>query len=179
MTTSKQIAANRRNAKKSTGPKTEEGKAISSRNAMRHGIFGTDMAHGGEDPEAFDALVEALREDLKPVGALEHSLVDQIAIAFWRNKRLAKAERDVLNHKLEEPQLKYESDLDGMPFSSPVKTIPVDIGTIDISKRMLFGRYQIMITNEIKRNLDMFYNARERRIESLPVIIEGDNSDLS
>lgn len=179
MATPKQIAANRRNAKKSTGPKTGQGKATSSRNAMKHGILGTDMAHGGEDPAAFDALVEALREDLEPVGALEHGLVDQIAIAFWRNKRLAKAERDVLNHKREEPTIKYESILDNTPLHTTIKTIPVDIGTIDINKRMLFGRYQVMITNEIKRNLDMFYSARERRIESLQGVAEEIDTDLN
>ena len=53
MATKKQIAANRKNAKKSTGPKTAKGKARSSRNALKHGLLSRQVVLADEDGEAF------------------------------------------------------------------------------------------------------------------------------
>ena len=50
MATEKQIQANRNNAKKSTGPRTEQGKAASSQNALKHGLLARDAVLPGEDP---------------------------------------------------------------------------------------------------------------------------------
>lgn len=96
------VAANRRNAALSTGPRTEGGKASSSRNATTHGILAAAPIVAGErkaDLEAFDA---ALRGDLRPVGAVETLLVDRIVTCAWRARRGARAERDVLERELRE-----------------------------------------------------------------------------
>lgn len=181
MTSARQRAANRRNAQKSTGPRTDAGKAVSAQNARKHGIFGADIAHGGEDPAAFDALVEALRGDLKPVGPLEEGLVDQLAVAFWRNKRLVQAERDRLNHKPEESystRRMVETDSPfgqfgaGLGFEYQTEEVVAEVGAAPIAVRLLFGRYQVMITNEIKRTLDMFYAAQERRLNALEAVAQ-------
>ena len=71
----KKLEANRRNAKKSTGPKTKLGKSWSRLNASKHGILSSALlikeGQGAEDPAEFDALMNALEKDLVPVGALE------------------------------------------------------------------------------------------------------------
>jgi hypothetical protein len=86
------LAANRQNAQHSTGPKTEAGKAQSRRNALKHGIHAANMFVYGENPSEYQELLDALREDLAPQGALEELLVEKIAICVWRGKRVLRCE---------------------------------------------------------------------------------------
>lgn len=85
-------ASNRRNAARSTGPKSAEGKSSSSRNALRHGILGSGLLLGDEDPAEYDTLFQSLVQDLRPQGALELIHVERIATAIWRQRRLIRAE---------------------------------------------------------------------------------------
>ena len=95
MTSDKQIEANRRNARKSTGPRTQEGKARVGNNAVKHGLLSHDVLVPGEDREALRELSERLREELEPVGELEDMLVDRIVAAHWRLRRLGRVEADI------------------------------------------------------------------------------------
>ncbi|MEM9355840.1 MAG: hypothetical protein AAGB04_06485 [Pseudomonadota bacterium] len=92
MSTLAQIDANRRNATLSTGPTTREGKLTSSRNAIRHGLFTSRLLLDDEDPAELDELMSDLATSLSPVGPVEHALVERIAIAMWRQRRLVAAE---------------------------------------------------------------------------------------
>ena len=96
MATEKQIQANRNNAKKSTGPRTEHGKAASSQNALKHGLLARDAVLPGEDPTDYEAQIAALEADIQPEGALECELVRQLADAQWRMRRLARIESGYL-----------------------------------------------------------------------------------
>jgi hypothetical protein len=101
MASAKQIAANRRNAKHSTGPRTPAGKEITRLNALRHGLTGTAQAFlPDEDPAAFDALRARLRSELAPQSALEEGLVDQIASLLWRIARAERLEVAVLTQQV-------------------------------------------------------------------------------
>ena len=87
--------ANRRNAARSTGPKTPRGKRIVSRNALHHGILvGTivGMVHD-EKIEDFRGLFMDLVSEYEPEGRLEELLVERIATAFWKLKRALQAEQ--------------------------------------------------------------------------------------
>ncbi|MFT6773200.1 MAG: hypothetical protein ACJA1L_000909 [Paracoccaceae bacterium] len=86
MTTDKQIAANRRNAARSTGPKTEAGKAIVARNAVSHGLLSRRTLLVGESKAELTNLGKALRARLAPVGEVEALLADQIIASAWRLK---------------------------------------------------------------------------------------------
>ena len=66
MATTAQIAANRSNAAKSTGPLTKSGKARSSRNALRHGLTAEQVVISGEDPAAFETLQDDLYAHYQP-----------------------------------------------------------------------------------------------------------------
>jgi hypothetical protein len=83
MATKKQIAANRRNAKKCTGPKTPEGKAASSMNALRHGLRARTVVLPGESQEEFDKIFAGLQDLYQPQNVAEQYLVDQAVIAQW------------------------------------------------------------------------------------------------
>ncbi len=78
MTTQKQIEANRRNSRRSTGPKTRTGKAESKMNAMKHGLLAADLVVRDEDPAEFAGVLESLIDELQPQGPLEEQLVERV-----------------------------------------------------------------------------------------------------
>jgi len=89
------LAANRRNARLSTGPRTEEGKKHSSLNALKHGLLASTVliTEGGtEEAAQFAELLAALDQDLEPIGRLEEMMVEKIAVCWWRQKRALKTD---------------------------------------------------------------------------------------
>ena len=102
MASKAQIKANRENAKKSTGPRTEEGKARVSLNALKHGLLARDAVLPEEDPAEFDRQLRDLERDLRPENSLEFELVRQIADAQWRMRRLVRIETGFLSAALDE-----------------------------------------------------------------------------
>ena len=97
MASDKQVEANRRNARKSTGPKTQEGKAAVRYNAIKHGLLSQDAVLPGEDEAALQELDELLRDELQPVGELESMLVDRIVANHWRLRRLGRVEAGIFS----------------------------------------------------------------------------------
>lgn len=93
MASSRQVAANRANARKSTGPKTPAGKAVAAGNATRHAILqGGLVATRDEDAGALEALRDSFAAELAPQGPLEAALVERIVGAVWRLRRVQGAE---------------------------------------------------------------------------------------
>jgi hypothetical protein len=92
MATEKQIAANRRNAQLSTGPKSADGKQMSSRNARRGRRARRELLLAGERAAEFDSLHWMLMREYQPVGTVEGELVDSIATDFWRRWRALRLE---------------------------------------------------------------------------------------
>ncbi len=86
--TAAQLEANRRNALKSTGPKTEAGKLASSRNAIKHGVFSTTNLMPEEDPATYDAFCDRYIDEFQPDGLEEENLVEEMIAAKWRLARL-------------------------------------------------------------------------------------------
>src|SRR5215207_8732329 len=100
MTSEKKAEANRRNALKSTGPKTPEGKAAGRLNAVKHGLLSQEILLPGEDEEALRELGQILRAELRPVGELENLLVDRIIASYWRLRRLGRVEAGIFAWEL-------------------------------------------------------------------------------
>ncbi len=95
MTTEKQAAANRRNARKSTGPRTEKGKAVSKRNSVNHGLLARNAVLPGEDAGDLEVLHRRLTEQFAPVGEVELMLVDRVADLTWWLRRAARVETGI------------------------------------------------------------------------------------
>jgi len=99
----KQTKANQENAQKSpvrrggTGPKTDEGKKISSQNAVKHGLFSTSPVINSprfkENQEEYELLKEALTLELNPSGILQTHQVQKIVDCMWRYRRAINAEK--------------------------------------------------------------------------------------
>jgi hypothetical protein len=100
MTSEKQAKANRKNALKSTGPKTPEGKDAVRLNALKHGLLSQETLLPGEDEEALRTLGERLRDELQPAGELENLLVERIITSYWRLRRLGRVEAGIFAREL-------------------------------------------------------------------------------
>src|SRR5918999_1896743 len=100
MVSEKQNRANWRNALRSTGPKTPEGKDAVRLNATKHGLRSQEVLLPGEDGEALKELDENLRAELQPVGEMENLLVDGIVAAYWRLRRLRRVEVGIFSWQL-------------------------------------------------------------------------------
>src|SRR5437763_7459611 len=87
MTSYKQIEANRRNARRSTGPITQEGKLRSRRNAVRHGLTAETVIGALEDSEDYKAFEAAVIADYDAQSAVERELVLRLASLLWRIRR--------------------------------------------------------------------------------------------
>src|SRR5690242_4038461 len=96
MVSERRIEANRRNAQKSTGPRSIDGRARSSMNALRHGITGQVSILTVEDRAAHDKFVQDLIDRLQPEGAIELQFASVIAEDFWRLQRICAVENDML-----------------------------------------------------------------------------------
>jgi hypothetical protein len=101
----RRIQANRRNALRSTGPKTERGKRTVARNAVTHGILAREVVITAGDREEcleeFHDLVKQLWECYQPIGVVEESLVQTIAACWWRKARVIRAENGEIRKRLD------------------------------------------------------------------------------
>lgn len=105
MATGKQISANRKNAARSTGPKTPRGKQVVRWNSLKHGLLARevviDTGEGEENVEEFKTLLGQLEADLAPDGPLEHILVERIAVCYWRLRRVIRYETGKIRRRLD------------------------------------------------------------------------------
>lgn len=96
----KQLAANRRNATRSTGPRTPEGKARAAQNAIQHGLCAQRITLPGEDAHEWAVFHHQFLLDLQPNDALERLMVDRIALAAWRLQRAAHYENSLIEREI-------------------------------------------------------------------------------
>src|SRR5271165_3053512 len=101
MTSSRQIEANRRNALKSTGPKTEQGKRRSRRNAVRHGLTAETVVAALEDIEDYRLFEASIIAGYDAQTAVERELVLRLASLLWRIRRATGIETDLLQVQAE------------------------------------------------------------------------------
>ena len=116
----KQIEANRRNALNSTGPKTEQGKAISSKNATKHGLYSKDIIIDSpaykENPEEYQQLLDSMYDELKPQTLFQESLVIKIANCLWRTRRAVVAETATISRKLDDVNFQMRDEFENQEF---------------------------------------------------------------
>jgi len=101
MTSWQQFQANRLNALKSTGPRTEEGKRASRRNALRHGLTAETVIDGLEDSEDYRGFEAAIIADYDAETAVERELVLRLASLLWRLRRIIAIETDLFQIQAE------------------------------------------------------------------------------
>ena len=145
-----QIAANRRNAEKSTGPKTEEGKAVAARNSLRHGMRARQIVCFDERQADFESFYTALEAALDPADAVEEQLVERIALCSWRLRRAARVEAELIN-----------SAFATQPNRPLTKVATVfDVSPDDMTT---LSRYEMALDNAVKRGMALLERRQARR----------------
>src|SRR5689334_6510377 len=92
MSTLKQIEANRLNAQKSSGPRSQAGKTISAANALKSGIYSNREVLPNEDPAALEALTREYHDHFRPATPDERDLVDDLVSYTWLKRRFRRME---------------------------------------------------------------------------------------
>jgi hypothetical protein len=103
--TQRRLEANRRNAARSTGPRTPSGKAKVARNAIKHGFFVAEERWSPRQHRDFEEILEGLRDELKPQGIMEEGCVATIAQSYVRMAAMLRYENIAA--------LKYHQQCDG------------------------------------------------------------------
>src|SRR6202050_1460983 len=169
----KQFAANRANAAHSTGPRTEEGKARSRLNALKHGLLATEAANFGVEGEparrAFEGLSDRLEDYYRPHGPIEEILVQKIAIATWRLKRAMRFEARAIHQASlseEESHRSWSSRHKGRrhPSRNKMRDWGIDGAPIPVDfQLMLLIRYESAINRDLYRAMNEIRKVRKER----------------
>ena len=161
MATDKQIEANRRNAQKSTGPNTTEGKNIARANACKHGLAATTLLYSPmrhEDRTEFEQMRSDLIHSWNPVGMKELQLVEMIAGAYARMQRLEKIESGYMDGALATMQRRF--GLADTPTSADDLGCGIAMG--DEKNQLTFETL-----DRYRRNAWLDYDRAVRRLEAM------------
>ena len=176
MATQEQVEANRRNAQKSTGPKTPEGKAIAKLNAIKHGILSDAVlitkGNGQERKEAYLAFYNGLQDYFQPQGTMEDALVEQIVVTLWRKRRVLRYEMGCLRKQLDDCRKTVEEpDEDEDEYSSHIPRTARErlaaakkrLASHQQEKQYLQEGYDILSDEEVKNWADSYFRLAEKR----------------
>lgn len=145
---------------KNGGPRTPEGKAISSRNAIKHGVTSNELyVLQNENPEAWAQLLAEANEEFHPETPFESQIVEEIAFAKWRLRRSWHIERALFNNQMEEQADTLESRFDKIDEGSRQGHAYKALSDHSTSITNL-GRYQTRLERAYDRNVR---NLRELR----------------
>jgi hypothetical protein len=156
MSSSKQrLEANRANAKRSTGPTTDSGKARSKANALKRGLSAKAVVIDGEDPRQFEALRASLERDFEPSTVIERELVENLAALLWRQRRGHRFEAAIFQRILCDAS--YDED-------DKTREIAYDLIGDDILTKL--ARYELNLANRISRTINQLEHLRASRLET-------------
>ena len=127
MASEEQVKANRENAKKSTGPKTEEGKEKVAQNAVTHGLCARAVLLWNENPAEWDAMREDILAESRTGSSIEKVLLGRVALYAWRLRRAARVEREMMENEVYDPIWvevnQIVGDENGLPFDEERTTL--------------------------------------------------------
>jgi hypothetical protein len=165
------IEENRRNALRSTGPITPEGKARSSKNALRHGVYSVlPVVLGLEQSEHWETHCNGIFKSLAPEGTLEKALAERVALCLWRLNRVHRYETAITSVGLEriDEQLCPRPPAVKMSFPG----LEPDEDNLDILQpEEALGK--ILKELQEKRDTVEMWEGTQRLLEQLPELPEG------
>jgi hypothetical protein len=163
MTSFRQIEANRRNARRSTGPVTEEGKQRSHCNAVRHGLTAETVISALEDAEDYGAFEAAVAASFDAETAVERELVLRLASLLWRLRRATAIDTGLLETPSEPQKV---SDLDGATLPNERAVVGIQIATLEnhtsLEERDDKGQNDTLNSEIARRFLQLDSNGFER-----------------
>jgi hypothetical protein len=165
MISEKQLEANRRNAQRSTGPRTEEGKKVSALNARRHNLTGQVTAMTDADRIMHEAFSAALVESLAPEGAMQTQLAQRIATDSWRLNRISAVEDNLfaLGHNAKSDEIETQDSGSNAPEIHAGLTAAKVFKT-ESRQLQLLTLYEQRINRNIQKNLAMLQALQSARL---------------
>ena len=160
MTSQAKVNANRRNAQKSTGPRTEQGKAIVAQNAIKHGLLARRDVIIGEDAQEFALFRDGLLGEMTPVGPRETLLAGRMISLAWRLKRAERYQNQLFDYLLTKELERSLSGFDDMVSQEEVQEMTSDPET---DPHLAIGR---VLASEYNGKVLERLMVQERRIES-------------
>ena len=160
MATPKQIAANQRNAQKSTGPKTEKGKSITRLNAKRDGLTGQVITLSAEDLPVFEKQKAELIASLAPKTTMELSLANSVAWDTWRLNHLRAVEMNMYAIGTDNPDIAVDAD------NPEIHTAMANAMTFsnDSEKFARMSIYEQRMNRSIHKNLETLRKLQAERL---------------
>jgi hypothetical protein len=170
MTSLRQIEANRRNALKSTGPTTAEGKQRSRCNAIRHGLTAETVIAVLENSEAYQAFETAVTSDYEAETAVERELVLRLASVLWRLRRATGMETAIFDSVTEDSRSLFRT-IESVNFDS--KNAIAD-GFLQLAALPTFAldrlsRYEYVLWRQARQIVFTLESLRRRKRESTRV----------
>ncbi len=174
MSTESQVKANRENAKKSTGPKTTEGKETSAKNAVTHGLTARNDVVKYESQEDFDQYRHEMIEDINPIGLMQQTLAERIISLSWRLKRAERIQNQTIDIMLEQDALKYPGKTTRKHLVTHVWDPNLALGRIaeiDFTNNKLLERlmiYERKIENSLYKTMKELKNLKKEKTKNEP-----------
>lgn len=171
------------------GPKTSDGKAISSRNSIKTGAYSTQVVLPGESEEEFRELRHCLFEDFRPDGVAEALLVDDLAVITWKKRRLTRMEHAVLMAQLQRPVTAEELFEAGLPRREEFKWALENLDFLTRENLELYERHAVLVKGmgldevraervaDIQKNAPELFKRLERLIFDYMEAQEGQRHD--
>lgn len=161
-------ATNRANAAKSTGPATREGKLKSAQNATKHGLLARSIVLEGEVFERFTALLDSLNDLFTPRTCVESALVENMAVARWRQMRLWGMEQAGMTQEMQKQALRPGNDDandETAARDAPTRSA-IAFRTLCDNSRTLdtFNRYETRFERQYLRSLDRLEKMRTKTV---------------
>ncbi len=157
MSSELQQIASRTNGAKSHGPVTEEGKQASSQNRLAHGFNSKRVVLPGESQEEFDELLAAYLDEHQPETPTERTLIENMAIARWRQQRAWTLETAGLTNQIRHPRYHEGEDPETQAYVA-FHTLTEGGRTLD-----LLNRYEARFERQFRAALTAFLNLRTKR----------------
>ena len=155
MSSQKQIAANRRNSLKSTGPVSADGKSASSQNAVKTGLYAKSAVMKGEKADEYQALLDEYYTHHRPDSPELRSLVDQLVHIEWEMRRLARVSAQMWDYQIGDS---WTADKDKFPMGKAATTYNKAWG--------VFQRRMDSLQRNQSRLLDLL---RQHRANPIPI----------
>jgi len=165
MSTERQQNASRTNGSKSRGPVTPEGKLASSQNAMTHGLLSATIVLQGESTDRFEKLIAALYEEFQPETPFEESLIENMAVARWRQRRIWGMEKAGMDHEVRRQAGLSSSNSADIFHADNATRASLAFRTLSDDSRSLelINRYDSRYERQYYRAHRRFLEVRDRR----------------
>ena len=163
MATLRQLAANRLNAQKSTGPTTEAGKLKSRANSLTHGLGAIHVPLPHEDPSVFAEMRAELIQSWLPANAQELLLVDMIAHAARQMSRTARMEAGLMRYEVE--SLRDRHNLENKPGSNDDAAVAITLGHESQLNWEILGRYETRAQSSYYRAIETLRKLQKDRLD--------------